>query len=319
MRCFAAFILLLSVVSGTVAQTTNNSLTDEQRKEIIRLADVYSANPGDASLDQQATAVAKLLITPEFPICADHLPWVEKKKYKYAHEISVAYYLGGGSYVVQHPGTRSSLLYYPASLSASQAAVRAYQAIQQQDPGAKLDKMDDWIVKQQPGQFAAYLRDKCPWPNPALKRPKGPITAEEKQRILELAGRLQQMPLDPALRPEYQELFVVVIQATDLTVEICTASTPWMDDKPEYKYGPDLMALNLIAMAAYILQNPETGKDGASHNRAGLTASLRGYEAILKQEPAAQSKALDNLLSMEKQGGLDNWFRAQYAKKCVKK
>src|SRR5215510_3079435 len=95
MRCFAAFILLLSVVSGTVAQTTNNSLTDEQRKEIIRLADVYSANPGDASLDQQATAVAKLLITPEFPICADHLPWVEKKKYKYAHEISVAYYLGG--------------------------------------------------------------------------------------------------------------------------------------------------------------------------------------------------------------------------------
>jgi len=118
---------------------------------------------------------------------------------------------------------------------------------------------------------------------------------------------------------EYQELFIVVVSASDFTVEICTASSPWMDDKPEYKYGPDLLALNLMAMSAYVLRNPETGKEGFAHNRAGLAASLRGYEAVLKQEPAAHSKALDELLLLEKQGQLDDWFRARYAKKCTKK
>jgi len=46
-----------------------------------------------------------------------------------------------------------------------------------------------------------------------LSRPKGPLTVQERQRILELASLLQQSPLDPALRPEYQELFIVVVQA----------------------------------------------------------------------------------------------------------
>lgn len=318
MRRFAACVLAVSFVSGAIAQTGNATLTDEQRQEILRLAVAYPANPRDATLDQQATASAKLLISPDFPVCTEHLPWVEKKNYKYSHELSVAYYLGAGSYVVQHLGTRSSLLYYPASLAASEAVIRAYQSLKQQDSGTKLEKMDDWIPKQQPEQFAAYIQEKCPRYNPALKRPRGPITEDEKQRIIELASRLQQSPLDPALRPEFQELFVVVVQATDFTVEMCSASQPW-ESKPEYKYSPDLTSLNLMAMAAYILQNPVAGKEGAAHNRAGLTATLRGYEAILKQDPGAHSKALDDLLSLEKQGGMDDWFRTQFAKECAKK
>ena len=200
-----------------------------------------------------------------------------------------------------------------------EAALRAYQSLLQLDSSAKLDKMDDWSSKQKSSQLIPYLEKTCERPNPALSRPKGPLTVQERQRILELASLLQQSPLDPALRPEYQELFIVVVQASDFTVEICTASSPWMDDKPEYKYGPDLLALNLMAMSAYVLRNPETGKEGFAHNRAGLAASLRGYEAVLKQEPAAHSKALDELLLLEKQGQLDDWFRARYAKKCTKK
>jgi hypothetical protein len=301
-----------------VAQTNGGSLTEEQRQEIIRLAAAYPANPNDITLDQQATTAVNLLISPEFRICSEHLPWLENKKYKYSHKLSVAYYLGGGSYVVQHGGIRPSLLYYPASLAAAQAAVHAYQSLRQQDPGATLDNMGEWITRQQPEQFPAYLQEKCPWPNPALNRPKGPTTAQEKQRFVELAYRLQQTPLDPALRPEFQELFAVMTDATDFTVYICPASMPLMGEKPEYKYASELLALDIMAMTAYILQNPTTGKEGPVHNRAGLTATLRGYEAILKQEPSAHSKVLDDLLLLEKQGTLDDWFHA-HSKGCTQK
>src|SRR6202023_2352717 len=308
MRDFVALMLAANFVFVAVAQTNGSSLTEEQRHEIIRLAAAYPVNPYDITLDQQATTAVNLLISPEFRICTEHLPWVENKKYKYSHKLSVAYYLGGGSYVVQHSGTRPTLLYYPASLAAAQAAVHAYQSLRQQDPGAALDKMDDWITKQQPEQFSDYLQEKCLWPNQALNRPKGPTTAEEKQRFLELAYRLQQTPLDPALRPEFQELLAVMADAADFTVYMCTACMPWIREEPEYKYGPDLLALDVMSMTAYILQNPITGKKGPAHNRAGLTATLRGYEAILKQAPSAHSRVLDDLLSLEKQGKLNDWF-----------
>jgi hypothetical protein len=316
MRYFIACILAANSVFVAMAQTTGGSLTEEQRQEIIRLAIAYPASPYDITLDQQATTAVKVLTSPEFRICTDHLPWLENKKYKYSHKLSVAYYLGGGAYVVQHGGIRPSLRYYPASLAAAQTAIHAYQSLRQQDPGATLDKMDDWIAKQQPEQFPAYLHEKCPWP--ALNRPAGPTTVEEKQRFLEMAYRLQQTPLDPALRPEVQELLAVMAEATDFTVLICTGSTPWMAEKPEYKYGPELLALDLMAMSAYILQNPITGKEGSVHNRAGLTATLRGYEAILKQDPGSHSKALDDLLLLEKQGRLDDWFHA-HSKGCTEK
>jgi hypothetical protein len=92
-----------------------------------------------------------------------------------------------------------------------------------------------------------------------------------------------------------------------------------MDDKPEYKYGAELLALNVMAMASYVLQNPETGKSGLVHGRAGLVASLRGYEAILKQQPGAQSPMMEAALAAEKQGKLDDWYKERYDRKTSKK
>lgn len=318
MRRVAACVFVLACALQGIAQTGGAQLTGTQGKEVIRLAAAYPLNPTDPALDQQASAVAKLLITPDAPAstCADHLPWLEKKKYKYAHELTVAFSLGSGSYILQHAGTRPSMVYYPALLAGSQAAISTYQVLLSRDSSAKLDKMEDWVAKQQSGQFVAYLEEKCQRPNPALSRPKVPITADEKQRIIQLADLLQQAPLDSALRPEYQELFIAVVQAPDLTVEICGVSTPW-ESKPEYKYGPDLMAVDLMAMAALVLQNPTTDKDGAAQNRAGLAAVLSGYQAILKQDSGAHSKAMDDLLS-KNETGRNEWFRAQYAK-CSKK
>jgi hypothetical protein len=130
---------------------------------------------------------------------------------------------------------------------------------------------------------------------------------------------MQKSPLDPALLPEYQELLIVTIQAPDFTVEINSASAPWMDDKPDYKYGAELLALDMMAMTSYVLQNPETGKNGFVHGRAGLTATLRGYEAILKQEPSAQSRSMEAALAAEKEGKLDDWYKERYAAKSSKK
>jgi hypothetical protein len=187
------------------------------------------------------------------------------------------------------------------------------------DPKAKLDKMNDWNDRMRAGTFITMLIKECSPLNPALSRGEAPVTTEEKQRIIALAEEMQKNPIDPAFLPEYQELFIVVIQASGFTVEIGSAAAPWMDDKPEYKYGAELLALNVMAMASYVLQNAETGKSGFAHGRAGLIASLRGYEAILKQQPGAQSPMMEAALAAEKQGKLDEWYKERYEKRMSKK
>jgi hypothetical protein len=170
-----------------------------------------------------ATSAAKMLQeAPDIPVatCADHLPWTQKKNYKYAHQLSVAYMLGSGGYALQHAEVKPiSRLYFPGLLAGSQSAMRAYQVILQKDPKAKLDKMNDWNDRMQAGTFTAMLIKDCSPPNPAVSRGKEPVTAEEKRRIIALAEEMQKNPIDPALLPEYQELFTVVIQASGFTVE----------------------------------------------------------------------------------------------------
>lgn len=291
----------------------------DQREAVVRLAAAYPANPQDAALDHEASAAASALqARPDNPIntCAIFQPWIEKKKYKYNHELTVAYVLGVGAYAAQHSEVTPSRRYYPALIAGSQSAIRAYQSILEHDPKATLDGMTGWSDQMRAGTFPYILMKKCSPPAVALSRPKGPVTTEEKQHIIALAGEMQKDPLDLSLRPEYQEMFVVVIQASDLTVNICAASSPWMDDSPEYAYGPDLLAVNLLSMASYVLQNPDTGKSGFVHGQAGLTASMRGYEAILRQHPNVRSKAMDAALDAEKQGTLDDWYKKRYAAKC---
>jgi len=315
--------VLLLVGTAALAQSGSAPTTAEQRAGVVRLAAAYPANPQDPGLDGEATAAAKLLqAAPDIPvpICTGHLPWIEKKNYKYAHQLTVAYLLGSGAYSIQHADAKpTTRLYFPGLLAGSQASIHIYQSILQLDPKARLDKMNDWNDRIQAGTFMALLIKECSPPNPALSRGKEPVTAEEKRRIVALAEEMQKNPIDPALLPEYQELFVVVIQASGFTVEIGSAAAPWMDDKPEYKYGAELLALNVMAMASYVLQNPETGKSGFEHGRAGLMACLRGYEVLLKQDSTAQSKSMEAALAAEKQGKLEDWYKERYSRKSSKK
>jgi len=304
------------------AQSVGAQAATDQRETAVRLAAAYPANPLDAALDREATAAAGVLqAAPDNPVvsCSDRLPWMEKKKYKYNHELSVAYVLGAGAYALQHAEVRRSRRYYPGLMAGSQAALRAYESILAQDPKARLDNMSVWSDQMRSGEFRRILFKNCALPNPALSRSKDPLTPEERRRIVALAEEMQKDPIDLALKPEYQELFVVVAQASDISVNLCPSSSPWIDEKPEYKYGSDLLALNLMAMASYVLRNPDTGKSGLAHGRAGLIASLRGYEAVLKQDPGAKSAALDAALEREKQGKLDDWYKEQYAARCKNK
>jgi hypothetical protein len=317
-RVFCVFVILAMAAS---AQSGGAPTSAEQRQAVVRLSAAYPAHPEDPALDQEAAAAVKLrMAVPDRPaaVCIEHVPWV-KKKYKHDRELTLAYVLGSEAYVLQHAEVKPTRLHFPALLAGSQSAVQTYQSILQLDPKAKLDKMNDWADRMQAGTFMAMLVKDCSPPNPALSRGTEPVNPEEKRRIIAMAEEMQKNPIDPALFPDYQELFIVVIQASGFTVEISTASAPWMDDKPEYKYGPELLALNIMAMASCVLQNPETGKSGFVHGRAGLVASLRGYEAILQQQPTAQSPMMEAALVAEKQGKLDDWYKERYDRKTSKK
>jgi len=142
---------------------------------------------------------------------------------------------------------------------------------------------------------------------PAFAQKRGPSTAEERARVVELVQKLQVDPINPQLRSEREWALRWLIEVPDITVTICgDLLRPVLGTK--YKYEPDLVTFNTLAAAAFIIQNP--GADSFAVNKASLDSTLAAYQAILKTKPKAVLKGLDDLLQLKKNGELDKFVHA---------
>ena len=71
----------------------------------------------------------------------------------------------------------------------------------------------------------------------------------------------------------------------------------------------------IYSQAGYILRHPNVKSD-AEKQAAGLAGALRAYRAIQRFDPSAQYPVLDNLLSLQKHGKLQQYVTQQ--SKCKK-
>ncbi len=139
--------------------------------------------------------------------------------------------------------------------------------------------------------------------SPAQDAP--PSTAQERQQIIEVAKKLEQDPLDKSLTKDALRLSQRIIDVPDITVTLCSGAMPW--NQEGYKYAPELAMVYTLASASYVIQHPE--KDSGDSSWAGIQASLRAYENILKKEPQAKSRAARRALEMERSGALEKLVR----------
>ena len=148
---------------------------------------------------------------------------------------------------------------------------------------------------------------------------RAPSTREARQRFLALTCKLEHDPLDKSLYAEKKWAKQWLEDIPDINVTICAPVLFGGDFIQEQnKYTPQLSYQATFGSAAYIIEHPDKAGDLDAQFLAGLESALKAYSAIVKSEPQAKSKALDDLLEKQKQGKLADFVRSA-SKTCQDK
>lgn len=143
-----------------------------------------------------------------------------------------------------------------------------------------------------------------PQPSPEKKQ----TSPEDQQRVVAIAHKLEAAPLDPALVQDREWALRWVLAAPDVHVKICTALLADLR-RAKYKYRSELGTQQLLASAAFLIEHHEQADDSLAQSTAGVEGVLKAYAAILKANPDAHSKLLDELQEKQGQGKLGEWVR----------
>jgi hypothetical protein len=139
---------------------------------------------------------------------------------------------------------------------------------------------------------------------------RAPSTSAERQRFVALTHKLEQAPLDKNLYDDKRWAKQWLEDIPDINVTICAPvlfGTDFLQE--QYKYTPQLSYQATFGSAVYLIEHPEKKGDTTAQYIAGTESALKAYSAIVKSDPAAKSKALDDLLDKQKQGKLADFVR----------
>jgi hypothetical protein len=145
----------------------------------------------------------------------------------------------------------------------------------------------------------------------AQNEPKrAPSTPAERQRFLSLTRKLEHDPLDKSLYEDKVWAKKWLEDVPDINVNICAPILFGMDFVAEQnQYTPQLSYQATFGSAVYIIEHPDKIGDTDAQFVAGVESALKAYSAIVKGNPQARSKALDDLLEKQKQGKLAEFVR----------
>jgi len=138
---------------------------------------------------------------------------------------------------------------------------------------------------------------------------RGPSTPEERARLVAIAHKLEAAPLDESLISERQWAIMWLIQVPDLTVSVCSNVLGKDFLRTKYKYSSNVVAQLTLSSAAFIIEHPDQATDKVAVYTAGADGALKAYSAILKDNPKARYKALDEAVEKREQGQLADYVR----------
>ena len=138
-----------------------------------------------------------------------------------------------------------------------------------------------------------------------------PHVSEEVSRVVTYAHSLEDHPLakDNLQKRIWLTEFIVNSPA------IAVAPYKELDslDEVNNTYSQQLRMQAMYSQAAFQLEHPKV-KDPAAIQAAGLAGTLRAYRAIQRFDPSARYPVLDDLLTVERQGKLQQYV--QHRSKC---
>jgi len=142
----------------------------------------------------------------------------------------------------------------------------------------------------------------------ATAQSRNSSTAEQRQRVVAIAHKLEATPLDQTLFPERESARQWVIENPDVRIRMCLQLLPDLR-RPRYKFRPEILNQMMLSSAAFLIEHPDKVGDHLAENVGGLEGVLKAYAAIVKSNPDARVQALDDLREKQSQGQLVEFAR----------
>lgn len=159
--------------------------------------------------------------------------------------------------------------------------------------------------------FAAALLVLCA---PALAEARGPSTAAERKKAVELTRKLERLPLARSSNQDRAWLLQFIVEAPDFEVKGCSGPLDVLAKDQEGPYARLLYVQSVFGIAAFMFENPKKADDWAAAQTAGIESTLKAYESVLKTDPDAHWKELDRLAAVRAKGKLRALVEKEMAK-----
>lgn len=143
---------------------------------------------------------------------------------------------------------------------------------------------------------------------------RGPSTPEERQQALVNIHSWQSDPLGPQAKDQFGSVLKWLAEVPDLTVHVCSI----LDSLPkgDKKHASTIFGGEVMAQAAFLIENPDKRDDRSAELVAGVEGALRIYELLLKANPKDREPYLDDLIQQRDAGTLGQFVKERAAAAC---
>jgi hypothetical protein len=157
---------------------------------------------------------------------------------------------------------------------------------------------------------AALLTLLAPALTLAAPQPRGPSTAAERRRAVEVTRRLEREPLGKKAEADRRWLFQWILDIPDVQVTSCSGPLETLiADEEDERHGRDLYVQSVFGMAAFLIEKPSKSDDWVAVQTAGIESVLRAYRAMRHADDGVRWPELDRLESARRSGKLERIVR----------
>ena len=158
----------------------------------------------------------------------------------------------------------------------------------------------------------------CPLlaPSRLLAEERGPSTAEERAKVIDLTRKLENDPLNPQAEEWRVWLAKWIDEVPDVIIPICPPLLPQLL-RSNRNYAHELAMQVVYSSAAFIVEHPKEQVDQQAVFQAGVDGMLKAYQSLLKAKPRARWYFLDSLIDMRDKGTLKEYLRKQIDENCI--
>lgn len=143
----------------------------------------------------------------------------------------------------------------------------------------------------------------------AYAQKRGPSTAEERKRAVEMATFLETTPLAKEAKDYRAALLYFLAEVPDITVKLCT-NVLGESKRLKGDYESELVGQLAYSQAKFVIENPDKAQADAAVYLAGVEGVLRTWQAIKTAKPKAKHLLMDELLQKQQAGTLAEYVKA---------